>query len=162
EREHAGLYLLLKSPGLTPFITADVTPASASNDQLDYYFEGAWWCAPSETEYRDGKEVAKVVTPPPFLDAQQVSEAKQEFAALTEIGNAKTFLGKKVLEWAHSSPDDPRIPEALFIAFMANESYKYGCNGWEHDEEIQSAATNLLRQKYAASSWTAKLPERDR
>jgi hypothetical protein len=158
-REHAGLYLLLKSPALTPYVSADLTPRPQSNAQLDYYFEGAWWCAPSETEYRDGQEVRKVVNAPPFIDAPRLSEAKQEFEALTTIGDAKTFLGKKVLEWARNSPNDPRIPEALFIAFMANESYKYGCNGWDHDQEIQTAATHLLRGRYAASGWAAKLPE---
>jgi hypothetical protein len=163
EREHAGLYLLLKSPSLTPFISADLTPRSRSNDQVDYYLESAWWCAPSETEYRDRKEVRKIVSAPPFIDAQRLAEAKQEFEALAAIGDAKTFLGKKVLEWAKSSPNDPRVAEALFIAFMANESYKYGCNGWEHDLEIQREAERLLREKYAASGWTAKLPElRDR
>jgi hypothetical protein len=157
EREHAGLYLLLKSPGLTPFISADLTPRSTNNDQLEYYFESAWWCAPSETEYRDGKEVRKVVSPPPFIDTQNLAEAKQEFEALAAIGDAKTFLGEKVLEWARSSPGDPRIPEALFITFRANESYKYGCSGWEHDEELKSAAEELLSERYATSSWAAKL-----
>jgi hypothetical protein len=158
-REHAALFLLLKSPGLTPFVSGEVTPRSATGEGLDYYFESAWWCAPSETEYRDGKEVPKVITPPPFIDAQRLTEARQEFDKLVEIGDAGTFLGKKVLEWAQSSPNDPRIPEALFIAFMANESYKYGCDGWEHDEEIQQKAEHLLRERYNASGWTAKLPD---
>jgi hypothetical protein len=157
-REHAALYLLLKSPGLTPFVSGEVTPRSVTGDDLDYYFESAWWCTPNETEFRNGQEVQKVVTAPPFIDAQRLTEAKQEFDKLLEIGDAKTFLGKKVLEWAHDSPNDPRIPEALFIAFMANQSYKYGCNGWEHDEEIQKEAGQLLREHYAASGWSAKLP----
>jgi len=159
DREHAALYLLLKSPALTPFISVDLTPRARVNDQLEYYFESAWWCAPSDTEYRNRQEVRKVLPPPPFIDGQQLTEAKREWQALSEIGDAKTFLGKKVLAWAASSPDDPRIPEALYIAYAANESYKYGCGGWEHDEEIQREAEHLLRQRYSASSWTAKLPE---
>jgi len=157
DREHAALFLLLKSPALTPFVSGSLDQPSLTQD-LDYYFESAWWCAPAETEYRNGQEVRKIVKAPPFINPQQLSAAKEEYEKLAAIGDAKTYLGKQVLAWAEAEPNDPRIPEALFIAVKANESYKYGCNGWEHDEEIQRAAEELLRERYAASGWNAKLP----
>ena len=66
-----------------------------------------------------------------------------------------------MLEWAKAEPDDPRIPEALFIAFTANARYKYGCDGWDHDEETQDAVAALLRARYPSNPWTAKLSERE-
>lgn len=156
DREHAALYLLLKSPGLTPFVSGNLNH-TWPGEEADYYFESAWWCAPSETEYRNGQEVRKVVSAPPFINPQQLTAAKEEYEKLAALGDAKTYLGQQVLAWAKAEPNDTRIPEALFIAFKANESYKYGCNGWEHDEEIQQQSQELLRERYAASSWSAKL-----
>ena len=103
----------------------------------------------------------KIVSKPPFLTRLQLEQARKERTALIAIGDGKSYLGKRVLEWAKAQPDDPRIPEALFIAFTANGSYKYGCDGWEHDEETQNAAAALLRERYPNSSWTAKLPAPD-
>jgi hypothetical protein len=156
EREHTTLYIFLKFPGLTPFVSGDLSQASPYEDS-EYYLESAWWCKPVETEYRNGNEVPKVVAAPSFLNSTQLEEAQRQFAALSEIGDAKSFLGQQVLKWAEEAPDDPRLPEALFIAVKANESYKYGCNGWQFDEEIQAQAKALLREKYPNSPWTAKL-----
>lgn len=157
DRRRAALYVLLKSPDLTPFL-AEAPMQFRIFPTEDYYFESAWWCSPSETEYREGKEVPKVVAAPDFLDTNDREIAKREYAALSEIGDAKTFLGKHVLQWAAEAPEDPRIPEALFIVFKANESHKYGCNGWETNVDMQQQSEEILRERYPKSQWTAKLP----
>jgi hypothetical protein len=156
DRHHAALFVLLKFPDLTPFLAGAFQHFAIYPDS-DYYFESAWWCKPSETEYREAQEVPKVVPAPRFLDAHQMEIAKREYAALSEIGDASSFIGKRVLQWAADSPDDARIPEALFIAFAANQSYKYGCNGWNHDEELQQQLATILHERYPQSPWTAKL-----
>lgn len=159
ERQHAALFVLLKFPNLSPFIVNGL-PSFERSEDLDYYFESAWWCELPATEYNDeGNEVQKVVRKPEFLTAQQVQAAAAERKHIDEIGAGKSYLGKLALQWAKSSPQDARVPEALFIAFKANENYKYGCGGWEHNEEIQNEAETLLREKYPASAWTAKLPD---
>jgi hypothetical protein len=159
EKNHAALFVLLKFPNLSPFIKSGI-PDSDTPERLDYYFESAWWCTLEETEYNQhSEEVPKVVRKPDFLTAQQIASAASERDKLKAIGDAKRFLGQLVLDWAKVSPEDSRIPEALYIAFQANVSYKYGCGGWEHDDEIQQEAQRLLRQRYSSSVWTAKLPE---
>ena len=70
-----------------------------------------------------------------------------------------SYLGKQAIEWAKASPDDPRVPEALFIAVQANQSFKYGCNSWEFDAELKAEAEKLLRERYPESPWTAKLAD---
>jgi hypothetical protein len=156
ERDHAALFLLLKFPELTPFVSGAVPEYSTAD--ADEYLESAWWCKPMETYYRDGEEVRRVVPAPPFLDRRQLQEAHQEFTKLSEIGDANVYLGKLVLDWAASSPKDPRVPEALFIAVNANQSYKYGCNGWQNDEELRAQAITILLNHYPQSSWAARLP----
>ncbi|MEK6334476.1 MAG: hypothetical protein AABM67_05975, partial [Acidobacteriota bacterium] len=159
EKEHAALFVLLKFSSLSPFVVSGL-PGFAMAEEEDYYFESAWWCALAETEYnRNGEEVRKVVPSPAFLTTDELAVAQKERTALKAMGNGKSYLGKRVLEWAKAFPDDPRIPEALFIAFKASENYKYGCGGWEHNEEIQQEADSILRRRYPATPWTAKLPQ---
>jgi len=159
EKEHAALFVLLKFPSLSPLVAGGISEFETA-EQVDYYFEASWWCTPADTEYnRNGDQVRKVVPRPAFLTGEQLAAAQKERAALVAFGDGKSYLGKQVIQWAKLSPDDPRIAEALFIAFKANESYKYGCSGWEHDEEIQEETDSILRQRYPASPWTARLSQ---
>ncbi len=160
-KDNAALYVLLKFPDLTPFVPAGVPDFTTAEDS-DYYFETAWWCQPSETEHNDeGIEVPKIVAHPAFLSQEALRSAQGERVALSAIGDGKKFLGKKVVEWAKRSPDDPRVPEALFIAAKANKSYKYGCGGWEQDEETRVKLETILRERYPWSPWTLKLADGD-
>jgi hypothetical protein len=157
EKTNAALFVLLKFPDLSPFVE-DGVPRFSSAEADEYFFETSWWCAPSDTEFNlKGEEVPKVVTKPTFLTAAQIEAARRERAALVAIGDAKVYLGKQAIAWAKASPEDPRVPEALYIAVHANASYKYGCNGWSNDEKTRKEAEMLLRSKYPESPWTAKL-----
>jgi hypothetical protein len=161
QKRNAALYVMLKFPDLSPFIPADV-PEFTTSEQIEYYFESAWWCELPETDLDEaGNEIAKVVPVPSFLTAEQVRTAQREHQALRALSDGKSYLGKRVIEWATTSPADPRIPEALFTAVKANESYKYGCNGWDNDEATRKTAEKMLRRRYPHSPWTAKLNERD-
>ncbi len=159
ERSNTALYVLLKFPHLSPFAQGGL-PKFVTSESIDYYFQDSWWCKPSLTEYNDeGTEIPRVVPKPKFLTDTQLETARREHDALSATGDAKSYLGKQVIEWAKFSPSDPRIPEALFIAAQANKSYKYGCNGWEHDEKTRAEAETLLRERYPDSPWTAKLSQ---
>ena len=161
QRENEALYILLKFPSLSPYVPSGISEVSTS-EESEYYFETSWWCETDDIEYHlDGTESPKVVPAPRFLGAQSLAVAKKERNALLALGNAKSFLGKRVLEWAKRSPGDSRIPEALYIAVQANQSYKYGCGAWEQDEETRVGLEQLLRQKYPRSSWAVKLAEAD-
>jgi hypothetical protein len=161
EREHLGLLAILKFPTLTPFVVPGI-PEFTTSEKIDYYFESAWWCPLDETDYDDdGNQKPRKVENFGAWNSSSAA-ADRERSKLKAIGSAKSFLGKHVLTWAKESPDDPRIPEALFIAFKANEGYKYGCESWERDEEILKEAETLLRERYSGSVWTAKLENVER
>jgi hypothetical protein len=162
QRQNAALYVLLKYQRLSPFVYGDL-PEFSTSEELDYYFEESWWCPLVETDWdAKGNETPKIVFKPAFLSAKELETAQKERVALKQTGDGKSYLGKQVLEWARTSPADPRIPEALFIASKANESYKYGCDGWNSDEETKAKAEAMLRQRYPRSAWTAKLSENER
>ena len=157
ERQHSALFALLKSPGLSPYIGTTVSPF-LTQEQLDYFLAEAWWCPFPETDYApDGKQIPRVVLKPAFLTAEQSEAARRERRTMAALGDAKSYLGRQVLEWARSSPDDPRLSEALFIAIKANDQYKYGCDGWSYDDETRTSAEAMLRERYPLSSWAAKL-----
>jgi hypothetical protein len=159
QRDSEALYIMLKFSNLSPYVDGGV-PEFSTAEETDYYFESSWWCKPDVIEYHmDGSESPKMVPAPKFFGPQILGPAKKERDALSAIGDAKSFLGKRVLEWAKRSPDDPRIPEAVYIAVQANQSYKYGCGSWEQDEETRTKLETLLKEKYPNSPWTAKLNE---
>ena len=159
DRQNNALYVLLKFANLSPFVQGGPTTFKTA-EELEYYLESTWWCKLETTEYTGpGKETPKVVPKPKFLTAAQLETARQEFLALATIGDGMSYLGKQAIEWAKASPDDPRVPEALFIAVQANQSFKYGCNSWEFDAELKAEAEKLLRERYPESPWTAKLAE---
>lgn len=161
ERHNAAVYVLLKFPDLSPFVDRDVASFTTS-EELDYFFSDSWWCPPSDIELDfQGNERPKVVPKPNFLTAAQLEAARREHVALIAIGDAKSYLGKQAIEWARSAPRDPRIPEVLFIATQANQSYKYGCNGWDFDEKTKATAERILRQRYPQSPWIAKLADHE-
>jgi hypothetical protein len=76
---------------------------------------------------------------------------------LISIGDGKSYLGNRVIEWANASPTDERVPEALFIAVKANRQYKYGCSGWDFARDTAAELERMLRENYPASNWTLKL-----
>lgn len=159
QQEDEALYILLKFSNLTPYVAAGV-PKFSTPEEDDYYFVFSWWCRPEETQYdENGNEISKRVPSPRFFNAATLATAKRERTALAAIGDAKSYLGKRVLDWAKRSPKDPRMPEALYIVIKANESYKYGCGSWEEDEETRTSLEKLLKERYANSPWTAKLAE---
>jgi len=158
QKEDAATFALLKSPDLTPYVMQGVPDLDTDEDGDD--LELAWWCTLPETTYDDeGKEVPRQVASPSFLPAEFRVAAEKERSELRAIGGGKHYLGKKVIEWANKRPNDARLPEALFIAVMASLPYKYGCGGWEQDEEVREQATTLLKERYPTSVWTMKLRE---
>jgi hypothetical protein len=164
ERDAAATFALLKLPELSPYFSEGVPEMYTGlipDPHGDYYLGMGWWCVLPQTDYDEesqGEKPKKVVSPT-FLTPELLNAAQTERAALIELGDAKTLLGKRAIEWAKLSPNDTRVPEALFIAVMANESYKYGCNAWEHDEEIRNEAAWLLNEMYPNSVWALKLRE---
>ncbi len=160
-KQRAALFIILKFPVLAPYISDGLPILYDLNDQSHYY-ETSWWCPASDVAYNDdSEEIPKKVSRPGFLSADQLAAAKRERAALQAIGDAKPYLGKIVLEWARTVPNDPRLPEAIFIAAQANAQYKYGCDGWEHDSNTKTELESLLRSRYPESPWAVKLRNRN-
>jgi hypothetical protein len=153
-KKDSAVYLVLKNPMMTPLIESGL--GKTDNDPNE--FDGNdWWCEPYDTmwdpETGDLMELSSIKRPA-FLSSDELEAAAREREKLKEIGDASAYLGKYVLEWSRRSPEDPRIPESIYLAYKANGWSKYGCGG---NPEVQSELGQRLRSQYPANSWTQRL-----
>jgi hypothetical protein len=175
----AGLLLLLRHPGLKPYVPA-VAERDAAPDKIDSLRDN-WWCgfssaeaapdrdnrvAPYETgyAYRDTWRVdrtlrslhpqPRVILTPPFLPDADLVVAGRELDALAARGTAPNDLAREAVRFAQASPDDPRAPEALHLAVRAT---RFGCTDAETGTWSR-AAFDLLHRRYARTEWARRTP----
>jgi tetratricopeptide (TPR) repeat protein len=165
--------LLLRRPGLRPFLTAGRGREAGRLASFDGLRDN-WWCGfagegivPYETQYWrrgpyervEGPQMilygeSSAVPDPSFLTADERREAENERQQLKQIDAGPNELGRRVLTWAGAHPADPRVPEALHLVVRAT---RFGCTN-DRTAAVSKAAFTLLHGKYAASSWAKKTP----
>lgn len=156
ERETAGLFLVLKTGYLSPYIQGGFD--TEGEPEFDMWQDERWWCEQYDYNYdNSGNEVPKAAFIPPFLTGEMSDSARIQKAALRKTGDGLTYLSGRVMKWAQAGVPDKRLPEALYIIFQANQWVKYGCGGTS--EETRKKAADILRTRYPRSKWTAKMLE---
>jgi hypothetical protein len=58
----------------------------------------------------------------------------------------------QVVNWGNTKPDDPRVPEALYLAVRAT---RYGCTN-DSTGKFSKQAYDLLHKNYPKSTWAEK------
>jgi hypothetical protein len=160
DKKFAAIYLLLKYPGIEPYVDAGVgrqTPLP----EIDNYRDN-WWCADfisgldklngvidpdSPAPATDGK-----VPTPEFLIPSQVAMAIKELAKIRALGTAPNYLCAQAVRLATLKPADPRAPEMLHLAV---KSTRYGCTNKETGR-FSKMAYDHLHKNYPKSEWAAK------
>src|SRR5262249_19609131 len=140
------LYLILKFPGMRPYVDTGMA-RTAAYGQIDDYRDN-WWCDPERLTYIPSGSKAPPQTPgflSPALQAA-VSDEGRKLAAL-EIG--PNYLCTRPVEWAKRNPADPRAPEALHLAVKAT---RYGCRD-EKTRQRSKLAFDTLHKQYPNSVW---------
>lgn len=155
-KRDAALFLILKNPILTPFIEDGL---GRTDNEVSNWDADDWWCAPYIPEDESSIEEEYRPKKPAFLTEAQIKTAKLERQKFVDLGDAPQFLGDKVLAWQKRAPLDKRVPESLYIIYVANGWTKYGCG---NNEELRNAAKDLLVKRYPKSDWTAKILEEER
>ncbi|MBX3288576.1 MAG: hypothetical protein KF855_04455 [Acidobacteria bacterium] len=153
-RRNATLYMLVKNPKLTPFIEGGLGKANNDPDPWD---TDNWWCEPYDEVYDEETENTvnrSSIKPPAFITPAHKAAVDREREKLKGFGDATTYLGNRVLEWARRSPNDARIPESLYVMHTANGWSKWSCGG---NFELQKEIGELLKRRYPNSPWTRKL-----
>jgi hypothetical protein len=176
QRKFAAVFLLLRFPGMRPFVPVGVPrwslfkgPQSPAHIDM---FRNNWWCAmasqasgsswqfnyqtmnrsltrPLRLIYLNG-----TIPSPGFLTVDERAAARKEWSALEQLPSAPNWLARGTLAWAKAHPRDPRVPEALHLVVRAT---RYGCND-ANTGSYSKRAFLLLHQRYPRSPWTRKTP----
>jgi hypothetical protein len=163
-RQRSALFLLLKLPGLHPNVAPGLgrDPAYGRPDhplepiaQMDP-FRDNWWCEAGAfsgmSSYNDPGAPPSNAPAPSFLGEPERTRARTEVAAIRKLPTAAIVLCDRATAWARATPDDPRIPEALYLAIRASH---YGCGG--RTAASSAAAFRLLKSpRYANTEWAKK------
>lgn len=156
ERKAAGLYMILKTPAMQPFVNSGIGRTTSLNE-IDSYRDN-WWCAqvPKVVDYdANGNEVErKSLVNLDFLTEAQKTSAKNEVAKLVSLGTAPNYLAQEAAAWAQRTPNDPRVAEALHLAV---KSTRYGCTD-ENTGKYSKAAFDVLHKQYPNSTWAKQTP----
>ena len=156
-RAFAGAALMLKFPGVLPYVRAGVgrkTPVGEIDN-----FRKNWWCqlhpgqpliSYTDRWFADPERPAPEF--PAFLTERQTEATRSELEILFEIPTGPNYLSEQVTKWAVKNRDDPRVPEALHLAV---KSTRFGCTDPETGGHSQQAF-RLLHRRYPENEWAKK------
>ncbi|HEV2387013.1 MAG TPA: hypothetical protein VGS20_07115 [Candidatus Acidoferrales bacterium] len=175
ERNFAAVILLLRFPGLRPFVPAGLPRWGLFHGpeplaQIDS-FRDNWWCAMgpvqgSAWQFNYYTMYAKLSSPlaeiypggmlpyPAFLGNRERTAATKQWAALQALPAAPDWMAMQAIAWAQAHPGDPGVPEALHLVVRAT---RYGCADADSPKYSRRAFT-LLHSRYPHSPWTRKTP----
>lgn len=169
EKRFAAAFLLLRFPGLRPFVAARI-PRSKRVEEMDSLRDN-WWCSfgpqrQTDFYYNYYRMWLNMRGPlldlypgddmltPDFLTPAQKQAAAREWQKLESLPGAPHFLGEIVLAWARQHADDPRVPEALHRVVRAT---RLGCTDVDSGR-LSRSAFQLLHRGYPQSEWAKKTP----
>jgi hypothetical protein len=146
------VFQLLNTPGDGPFVRGGYGRYTRDPKEKDP-FRDNWWCT-SQPPQSSQQTQQQPAPPAPFLSAADRQQAAAEWQKLTAIPTAPDWLAAQTLAFAQAHPQDPRVPEALYLAVRAT---RFGCTDAETGD-YSRRAFQLLHRRYPDSDWAAKTP----
>jgi hypothetical protein len=148
------VFALLKAPGMRPYVDSGYGRNTGELAKIDPYRDN-WWCSPSAINLPNNSVLLEA--PPsgaPFLSAADRDQAAAEWKKLKSVATGPNWLGAQTLAFAQAHPQDPRVPEALYLVVRAT---RYGCTDRETGD-FSHRAFDLLHRRYPNSEWAKKTP----
>jgi hypothetical protein len=147
-RQNQAIMILLKNPGLSPYVDSGVGRITAVNEINELH--NNWWTtaiAPAGTT----DDSSQPVQWPGFVSPAQKAQAQAEWNTVASSDGPDLMLAA-VLEWAKKQPAEPQIPQALHLAIM---SARY-CTGSQVTAKLSKQAFDLLHARYGKTEWAVK------
>jgi hypothetical protein len=141
------VFRLLNTPGDGPFVRGGYGRFTEDPRAIDD-FRDNWWCAVSGGNEGHAVPIANFLSPP---DRQQAATEWNKLAALSA---GPDWLGTQTLAFAEQHPQDPRIPQALYLVVRAS---RYGCSDAQTGD-VSKLAFDLLHRRYPNTEWAKKTP----
>ena len=171
-RQFAGVFMILRSPGLRPYVTSP--ERGAPLNRIDNLREN-WWDsgAPCGMQFYPGqagnltgatgesvkwpalnrplREIYSSGEPaaPAFLSAEELSIAEREWKRTQALASAPDYLGAEAVRWVRQHPSDSRAAEAMALVVRAGH---LGC-GSKETWKLSEQAFEILHRRYASTSW---------
>jgi hypothetical protein len=142
------IFRLLHSPGMQLYLQPGYGRNTKEVDQIDIYRDN-WWCSADLPNAPSHEPPKAGISKAPFLSAAEHQQAAEEAAKLRAAGAAPDWLGAQTLAFAQAHPQDPRVPEALYLVVHATRD-KTG--------DFSKRAFDLLHGRYPNSEWAKKTP----
>ena len=157
--QFAAVFLMLRAPGLEPVIrygSGRETPVTKSD-----IFRDNWWLLQPMKRAYDGEHNHQALFdlypdgqfgPTGFLPEAEATAAAKEWQDLNQRAqNSVNYLCAQTLDWARAHPEDPRVPQALYLDVQATH---YGPS--DKSSSYSRQAFDLLHRRYPNSEWTRK------
>ena len=148
QRKFSAVYLILKNPGMQPYITAGALRDDAW-DKLNTYNDNWWGDTPGEG---DNAGKLKGNEFPGLLTKEQLAKGAEEENRVVKAGSGPTYLANQVVSYAQANKTDARIPEALYLAVRATH---YGFRD-ARTTAASKQAFQLLHKEYPKNPFTVK------
>jgi hypothetical protein len=169
DRHRAGLFLLLRTPGLYGRVQGVENHLSLKMREpakvFEHTFRGNWWCS-FDPASPDGQAIKQYLPnagllalvyggempAPVFLSAGERAAVDRERAALAALGTAPTYLAREAVTWAVARPSDQDAAEALAHAV---EGTRWGCVD-KTTSPASRAAFQTLHRLFPRSDWARR------
>lgn len=161
-KKFSAVYFMLKHPGIRPYVETGFGRLTAMEKIDD--FRDNWWCSldagnqDAVTNYYRARSAIeaplKLLYPNDqptalFLSSAERSQGAAEWKKLASLPSAPTYLSGQAVTYVQAHADDPRAPEALYLAVR---STRYGCSDAKTGT-VSKQAYDLLHQKYPDTDW---------
>jgi hypothetical protein len=158
ERKMAAVLLLLKSPGVSPYVRP-----YAVQSPIDYDIcSDNGWCAQGATDFYKDCDASKGPCDTRFISVEDRRQARQELQALEKLGKSPELLIQFTLDYAKRHPDDALVPEALHESVRQTRFARNYCGDMDQESkartELSKQAFQLLQRKYSKTEWAKKTP----
>jgi hypothetical protein len=158
ERKMATVLLLLKSPGMSPYVRPYVAQSPQEYDTCG----PNGWCGREATDFYKDCDASKGPCGTRFISVAERQEVLQEREALGKLGKSPELLIHFTLDYAKRRPEDPLVPEALHESVRQTRFARNHCGDSDAEDkargELSKQAFQLLQRKYAKSEWAQKTP----
>jgi hypothetical protein len=148
---------ILRNPGLRPSVEPGISRL-ASYKELDNYRDN-WWGNASDQVSPGNPEPRFHFPRPAFLKPAELTAGIAEWDRFQQLPCAAVLLGRHVLEYAKTHPDDPEVPEALALTVRATHlGYGRGDDPKSNADNtsVSKAAFEFLHAHYPKSPWAQK------
>lgn len=151
EKNFAAALMILKNPGMRPYIEADYGRATPINEIDDY--QNNWWNSadlkvPEQEEPGEHFGDAKYYLT--CLNPKEKADGLVENKRLLELGPSSAALSKYVLAYWKTNPKDNRIPEALHLCVKASKFGEKNATSTKYSKEC----FQVLHRNFPKNTWT--------